>query len=143
MAVVIVFALLGGVVGGALLSEFGGFVLGAAVGALAGWVVDLANRVRTLERKLEARKALETRAATETATPPRAHEPETPPPVQPPRVERPAPAPAMDGGSAANAESDSRPPREPIHDTEPPAPAREPVRVPLPRRAVRQNFEPS
>jgi len=125
MAVVIVFALLGGVVGGALLSDFGGFVFGAAVGALAGWVVDLANRVRTLERKLEARRALET-LATETATPPRAHEPETPPPVQPPRVERPAPA-----------------SREPIHDTEPPAPAREPVRVALPRRAVRQNFEPS
>ena len=38
---VVILALLGGVVGGALLSDFGGFVLGAVVGGLAGWVADL------------------------------------------------------------------------------------------------------
>jgi len=47
---VVILALLGGVVGGALLSEFGGLVLGAVVGGLAGWVADLAGRVRMLER---------------------------------------------------------------------------------------------
>src|SRR5262245_6553405 len=135
MAVMIVFALLGGVLGGALLSDFGGFVFGAALGALAGWVVELANRVRTLERKLEARRALEARVATETSAPPRTHEREAPLLAEPPRVE---PTP----GSAANARSDLRPPREPL-DTEPPAAAPKPARVPLPRKAVPHSFEPS
>ena len=58
---VVILALLGGVVGGALLSDFGGFVLGAVVGGLAGWVADLAGRVRMLERRLEARKTSDAR----------------------------------------------------------------------------------
>ena len=36
---VVIMALLGGVVGGVLLSDFSGFVFGLVVGALAGWVV--------------------------------------------------------------------------------------------------------
>ena len=67
----LVFALLGGIVGGALLSDFGGAVLGAAVGALVGWVSELAGRVRQLERRLEARKTAEAHAA---AVPPRPSE---------------------------------------------------------------------
>ena len=37
----IILALLGGVVGAALLNDFGGFVVGAAIGALGGWVAEL------------------------------------------------------------------------------------------------------
>ena len=59
----VIFALLGGVVGGALLQNFGGAVLGGVVGLLAGWVADLAGRVRLLERRLDARKAADARAA--------------------------------------------------------------------------------
>jgi outer membrane murein-binding lipoprotein Lpp len=61
---VFVFALIGGLVGLSLLSG-GGFVFGALVGALAGWVSDLAGRVRTLERRLEAVRAAESRALAE------------------------------------------------------------------------------
>ena len=94
MAVVLV-ALFGAVVGGVLLGGFGGAVFGFVIGGVTGWVADLAARVRTLERKLEARKVLEARVATETATPPRTDERETPPT-------------AMEGGSAANAGSNLR-----------------------------------
>src|SRR5688572_4805540 len=130
MAVVII-ALAGAVVGGVLLGDFGGAVFGLVVGAVVGSVADLAARVRTLERKLEARRVLEARTATETAVPPRTHERETPP-ADSPRVERPAA------------------PREPIQATEPPAPAPPPVVRPsatdparATRRAASQNFEPS
>jgi uncharacterized membrane protein len=114
MAVVIL-ALLGGVIGGVLLSDFGGFVFGLVVGAVVGWVLDLAGRVRQLERKLDARTTAEARRATETPAPQRARETEPPPSAEPrPLVERAAPVPreparpvlpptAMDGGSAANA----------------------------------------
>jgi predicted lipid-binding transport protein (Tim44 family) len=70
---VVILALLGGVVGGALLSDFGGFVFGAVVGALAGWVLDLGGRVRALERRLEARKT-DARAPAEELPPPRSAE---------------------------------------------------------------------
>ncbi len=56
MAVVIL-ALLGAVVGGALSSDFAGVVFGLVIGGLVGSVSELAGRVRTLERRLEARKA--------------------------------------------------------------------------------------
>ena len=86
MVAVVIVALAGAVVGGVLLGDFGGAVFGLVVGGVVGAVSDLAARVRTLERKLEARKVLEARMATET-TAPRAHERETPP-AEPPRVER-------------------------------------------------------
>lgn len=54
---VIVFALLGLVVGGALLGELGGFVFGAITGAVAGWVAGLAGRVRHVEQRLDAQRA--------------------------------------------------------------------------------------
>ena len=40
---VLILALVGGAVGAALLSDFGGFVFGLVVGAVAGSVVDLAS----------------------------------------------------------------------------------------------------
>ena len=76
---VVILALLGGVVGGALLSDFGGFVLGAVVGGLAGWVADLAGRVRMLERRLEARKTSDARAPAAEAPPARAAQVVAPP----------------------------------------------------------------
>jgi uncharacterized membrane protein len=54
---VVIFALLGVVVGGALLGNFGGAVLGGTVGLLSGWVADLAGRVRLLERRLDAARS--------------------------------------------------------------------------------------
>ena len=72
---VVILALLGGVVGGTLLSDFGGFVFGAVVGALAGWVLELGRRVRALERGLEARKATDARAPGEATPPSRMAEP--------------------------------------------------------------------
>jgi uncharacterized membrane protein len=90
--VVVILALLGGVIGGALFSGFDGFALGLMVGAVAGWVANLAGRVRQLEMGLEARSAADARRATETEAPQRAREREEAPAVQPP-VERPAPAP--------------------------------------------------
>jgi len=62
---VVILALLGGVVGGASLGELGGFVLGAAIGALIGFVADLKNRVRLLERRLDARLAADARPASD------------------------------------------------------------------------------
>ncbi len=76
---VVILALLGGVVGGALLSDFGGFVLGAVVGGLAGWVADLAGRVRMLERRLEARKTSDARAPAAEAPPARVAQVVAPP----------------------------------------------------------------
>ena len=46
--VVVILALLGGVIGGVLFSGFDGFALGLIVGAVAGWVANLAGRVRQL-----------------------------------------------------------------------------------------------
>ena len=57
----VILALFGGLVGAALFRDFGGFVVGLVVGALAGWVADLAGRVQKLERRLEARKSAEAR----------------------------------------------------------------------------------
>jgi uncharacterized membrane protein len=74
MAVVIL-ALLGGVVGAALLSDFGGFVFGLVVGAVAGWVLDLAGRVRKLEQRLDARKASDAGETAAAPAPPREREP--------------------------------------------------------------------
>jgi uncharacterized membrane protein len=117
--IIVIFALLGGAVGGALLSDFGGFVLGAGVGALAGWVAELARRVRALERTLEARKTLEARQALaqsqpppaprqrETAPPPTAPRASEPPAAEPPPRPRPAAPPPRqatdDGGAAVRA----------------------------------------
>jgi uncharacterized membrane protein len=72
---VIILALVGAVVGASLLSDFGGLVFGLVVGAVAGWVVDLAGRVRALERRLDARKATDARAATAERAPERARVP--------------------------------------------------------------------
>src|SRR5688572_6496226 len=81
---VLILALVGGLVGAALLSEFGGFVFGLVVGAVAGWVVDLAGRVRALERQFDARKATEARVASAKRPPERDREP-VPAPAAPPR----------------------------------------------------------
>jgi uncharacterized membrane protein len=96
---VLIFALLGGVVGGALLDELGGFVLGAVVGALAGWVADLAGRVRLLERRLDAQRAAAARAsaAAESREPPPAAS--APEPVRSTRAER---APESDAAGAVS-----------------------------------------
>jgi uncharacterized membrane protein len=72
---VVIFALIGGVVGGALLSEFGGFLFGLVVGGLVGWVADLAGRVRMLERRLEARKTVDERGPAVAAAGSREQEP--------------------------------------------------------------------
>jgi len=112
---VIVFALLGGVLGGLFLDGFGGFVFGAASGAVAGFVANLTGRVRALERRLgEAQKASlraaaplpavaenEARAATVAARPPvetrvdltTPATPERPVPARPPVPEPPRPTP--------------------------------------------------
>src|SRR5687768_13131022 len=89
---VLILALVGGAVGAALLSDFGGFVFGLVVGAVAGWVVDLAGRVRALERRLDARKATESRAAAAAPSQQRAdgpapaiYTPPVPPAAPPPR----------------------------------------------------------
>jgi uncharacterized membrane protein len=94
-----VFALLGGIIGAVVLQEFGGFVLGAFSGAVAGLVSDLAGRVRTLERRLDAQRAGEARAAgraaRETAVAARAAaEPESPAAAQAPAAMGAAGAPA-------------------------------------------------
>jgi uncharacterized membrane protein len=100
-----VFAVLGGLIGLSLLSG-GGVVFGAVVGALAGWVSDLAGRVRLLERRLEAARAAEGRALAEaqearraaapppaTVGPSAAAEPVVPlPPPPPPAPEAPTAA---------------------------------------------------
>jgi uncharacterized membrane protein len=91
---VVILALLGGVVGGALLSDFGGFVFGVVVGGLVGWVADLAGRVRMLERRLEARKTAEARAPDVEAAPPVARPVAAPVPVALRADEPPPDAPA-------------------------------------------------
>jgi uncharacterized membrane protein len=76
------YALSGGVLGGALLGSMGGAALGALVGGLWASVADLAARVRLLERRLEARPSVggsqdtAARPAPDVATaePPRARE---------------------------------------------------------------------
>lgn len=80
---VVIMALVGGVVGGVLLSDFGGFVFGLVVGGLVGWVADLAGRVRMLERRLEARRAADDRAPAVAAPPPREAEPAVTAPLEP------------------------------------------------------------
>ena len=109
---VVILALLGGVVGGAFLSDFGGFVLGAVVGGLAGWVADLAGRVRMLERRLEARKTSDARAPATEAPPARVAPVVAPPapvvrsaePAQPASTDATlAPQPAVDAPRVASA----------------------------------------
>lgn len=68
---VLVLAVLGGFVGLSLLGDLGGFVFGAVLGALGGWVSDLAGRVRSLEKRLDAPRATEARAAAEPPSAPR------------------------------------------------------------------------
>jgi hypothetical protein len=88
---VLVFALLGGLVGLSLSSDSGGFVFGAVLGALVGWVSDLAGRVRLLERRLDAARAAEARAPAETPGEPSRVAPAGATPTEPPRApERPA-----------------------------------------------------
>ncbi len=89
---VLILALVGGAVGAALLSDFGGFVFGLVVGAVAGSVVDLAGRVRALERRLDARKAAESPAVPAAPAQQRAdgpapaiYTPPVPPAAPPPR----------------------------------------------------------
>lgn len=53
---ILVLALVGGLIGASFNPHLGGFVFGAALGALAGWVAMLGGRVRTLERRLEVRE---------------------------------------------------------------------------------------
>src|SRR5688572_8892363 len=91
----VIMALLGAVVGGVVLDEFGGVVVGLFVGGLMGSVSTLARKVRALERRLDARKTGDAPAADETHMPtrearttaavrPRAAAPPSPPPVQEP-----------------------------------------------------------
>ena len=128
---VVIMSLLGGVVGGVVLSSGGGFVFGLVVGALAGWVSDLAGRVRTLERHLAARKAAEAPRPSEPPPPERTREPdaETPPPMPqaapPPR--EPIPTPAFEA--------------EPIFERASAAAAPPPAPVPPPRQATASTGE--
>jgi uncharacterized membrane protein len=124
--VVVILALLGGVVGGVLFSGFDGFALGLIVGAVAGWVANLAGRVRELEKRLEARSVAEARRATETPAPLRAREPTAA--IEVP-AERPAPA-----------------PREPARtrvEREPAPAARDPLPAARQSHARLENLEPS
>jgi uncharacterized membrane protein len=117
---VFVFALLGGIVGGALLGELGGFVFGAIVGALMGSVADLAGRVRQLERRLDAPRTADARSVP--AEPPR--QPAAPPPST-------APA------------SESRPPPVEEHHPLPPRSAVPAGRAQASDSAARRELEPS
>jgi uncharacterized membrane protein len=111
---VVIFALLGGVVGGALLSELGGFVFGAIVGGLLGSVADLAGRVRQLERRLDARRTAEAEGAPPEAGRRVAAAPQREPAAEPHGVEqhpmppraaapgsRPAPGPTASAAAAS------------------------------------------
>jgi uncharacterized membrane protein len=111
---VIILALVGAVVGASLLSDFGGLVFGLVVGAVVGRVVDLAGRVRALERRLDAWKGSETRAALTERPPDRAREPIPPRPTAPPvaaETELPMQAlrPRSAAPSPARAETDAAP----------------------------------
>ena len=131
---VVILALLGGVVGGALLSDFGGFVLGAVVGGLAGWVADLAGRVRMLERRLEARKTADARAPAAEAPPARAAQVAAPP------------AAAVRSAEPAPLASTAVPPAPQPAADEPrvaPAPAAPAVAAPASRAAPRRPVQPS
>jgi uncharacterized membrane protein len=115
----LILAVFGGVVGSVLFRDFAGFVPGAVVGALAGWVADLAGRVGKLEKLLEASKAAAARAAAPTLQP-HAREP-----VPPASVTAPVAAPARVPVTAASA----APPAAPAARTRP--------------QAARARFEPS
>jgi uncharacterized membrane protein len=117
---VLILALIGGVVGAALLSDFGGFVFGLVVGAVAGSVADLAGRVRMLERRLEAWKTADGAGA---RTAQRAREPA--PVVEAPPMPHAAPPPSREPA----------PVREPVFQREPVAAAREPAAI-APRPAT-------
>jgi uncharacterized membrane protein len=150
---IVIMALLGGVVGGVVLTSGGGFVFGLAVGAVAGWVSDLAGRVRTLERRLEAQKtAGEAPRQAEPPVPQRAREPaaEAPPPV-------PHAAPLHEPIPMPPTARESTPESAPAFEREAAAAARPPVAAPPPepalastgdaarepRRAVLANVEPT
>ena len=131
--VVVIVALLGGVVGGVLFSGFDGFVLGLVVGALGGWVSDLAGRVRQLEKRLEARSVAEARRATETAAPQPARE--QAPAVEAPSFERAVPAPRAPDPEPPRPRPAAPPPR--------PATADAAAAVRATRSAAREELEPS
>ena len=131
---VVILALLGGVVGGALLSDFGGFVLGAVVGGLAGWVADLAGRVRMLERRLEVRKTSDARAPAAEAPPARVAQTAAPPAAVV-RSAEPAPLASTAGPPVAQPVAD-----EPRVAPTPAAPA---VAAPATRAAPRRPVQPS
>jgi uncharacterized membrane protein len=126
---VIVFALVGGVLGGFSLDGLGGFVFGAVSGAVAGWVAQLASRVRDVERRLgEAQKASLRAAA------PAAAEGEERPKASAPRP--PAEA-AREPIAGTRPESGRPPPPKPEVPAEPPrqAPGAAPAAAPAAARA--------
>ena len=110
---VVILALLGGVVGGASLGEAGGFVLGAAIGGLMGFVADLKNRVRLLERRLDARPAAEARPAADVRSAADARPPPAEVPLAHERAAQPAPQPrAAAEGPAPGVPEAAHAPRE-------------------------------
>jgi uncharacterized membrane protein len=144
MALVIL-GLLGGVVGGVLLDDFGGFVFGVAIGALLGAVSDLAGRVRKLERRLDAQKLVTPAEARAPVAPPvRAARPEPAP--EPPAAPAAAEAPSLDLdailATSTEQPADVEPRAEPAPTAPRPAPARA-ASAARQQRAARQAFEPS
>ncbi len=132
-----VLALLGGIVGGALLSTFGGAVLGAAIGALAGWVSELAGRVRQLERRLETRQAAAVAAAAAQQRPQSVGDAvATPPPPAEPRT-RTQPA-ASQRGDALVDPSPAVASEGAMPVSKAPSPVRRPVRPPAGPSIVEQ-----
>jgi uncharacterized membrane protein len=105
----LILAVFGGVVGSVLFRDLAGFVPGAAVGALAGWVADLAGRVGKLEKALEANKAA-ARAAAAPMQPP-VHQPPPPATGTPPAAAaaRVPPATASAAPRAASSAARARP----------------------------------
>ena len=153
--VVVIMALLGAVVGGVVLDEFGGVVVGLFVGGLVGAVSNLASKVRALERRLDARKTADARAAAgEPYTPAetRVLAPEARPPSAAPAQPSPPPAPEP---AAASAEAPSldlgeilatsswQPPPAVEPRAEPPLPRPAAAAARARRAAVQQQFPPS
>ena len=138
---VFVFALLGLVIGGALLGELGGFVFGGIAGAVAGWVADLAGRVRQVEQRLDAQKtAAASRASAATPSAPESEAQRAPPPRRVPD-EAPPPVPAA-AAPATPPPGDAPPPalgalEPPRAVPEPPRATHEPPPRPAPVAAAR------
>jgi uncharacterized membrane protein len=129
----VILALFGGLVGAALFRDFGGFVVGLVVGALVGWVADLAGRVQKLERRLEGRKAVEARETAPAplvgqrepapeARAPAAREREPVRPAAPAAAERePVPAAGAPADVPPRSAAAARPRRAPLEGLEPSA----------------------